>query len=164
MMDDKERSFPQYPVFVMCGRDPRRRRIMQVLDPEGYWYYLFIVDEPRCGTDDLVTFNGIFMKVYGYENRKGTMTLAPLFIIKNFEKLKLKPLTMFNKVGWGVVGAVALVAIILVIIVRGQNRASEGISKAAEEKRIERAREWARSKGKESSEGKDASDDHPEDE
>ena len=35
MMDDKERSFPQYPVFVMCGRDPQRRRIMQVLDPEG---------------------------------------------------------------------------------------------------------------------------------
>ena len=25
----------KYPVFVMCGRDPRRRRLMEVIDPEG---------------------------------------------------------------------------------------------------------------------------------
>ena len=25
----------QYPIFVMCGRDPRRRRLMEVIDPEG---------------------------------------------------------------------------------------------------------------------------------
>jgi hypothetical protein len=25
----------KYPVFVMCGRDPQRRRLLQVIDPEG---------------------------------------------------------------------------------------------------------------------------------
>ena len=25
----------QYPVFVMCGSDPQRRRLLQVIDPEG---------------------------------------------------------------------------------------------------------------------------------
>ncbi len=25
----------KYPVFVMCGRDPRRRHLMEVIDPEG---------------------------------------------------------------------------------------------------------------------------------
>lgn len=25
----------QYPVFVMCGRDPQRRRLLQAVDPEG---------------------------------------------------------------------------------------------------------------------------------
>lgn len=25
----------KYPVFIMCGRDPRRRRLMEVIDPEG---------------------------------------------------------------------------------------------------------------------------------
>ena len=25
---------PQYPVFVMCGEDPRRRRLMDVVDPD----------------------------------------------------------------------------------------------------------------------------------
>lgn len=25
----------KYPVFVMCGRDPQRRRLMEVIDPEG---------------------------------------------------------------------------------------------------------------------------------
>ncbi len=27
-------SHPQYPVFVMCGRDARRRKLMEVVDPE----------------------------------------------------------------------------------------------------------------------------------
>jgi CTP:molybdopterin cytidylyltransferase MocA len=26
---------PRYPVFVMCGRDPKRRRLMDALDPDG---------------------------------------------------------------------------------------------------------------------------------
>lgn len=30
----KDQSRPQYPVFVMCGGDARRRRLLQVLDPE----------------------------------------------------------------------------------------------------------------------------------
>ena len=30
-----QRSVHQYPVFVMCGRDPRRRRLMEVVDPDG---------------------------------------------------------------------------------------------------------------------------------
>jgi NDP-sugar pyrophosphorylase family protein len=28
-------AHPQYPVFVMGGRDPQRRRLLQTLDPEG---------------------------------------------------------------------------------------------------------------------------------
>ena len=27
----------QYPVFVMCGRDPQRRRLLKVIDPEGVY-------------------------------------------------------------------------------------------------------------------------------
>ncbi|HCU56981.1 MAG TPA: hypothetical protein DF984_01915 [Anaerolineaceae bacterium] len=30
-----ENQLRTYPVFVMCGRDPRRRRLMEVIDPEG---------------------------------------------------------------------------------------------------------------------------------
>jgi NDP-sugar pyrophosphorylase family protein len=26
---------PQFPVFVMCGRDPQRRKLLQAIDPEG---------------------------------------------------------------------------------------------------------------------------------
>lgn len=26
---------PKYPVFVMCGRDPRRRKLMEAIDPES---------------------------------------------------------------------------------------------------------------------------------
>ncbi|MGC9523534.1 MAG: NTP transferase domain-containing protein [Anaerolineae bacterium] len=29
-----ERTHPTYPVFVMCGRDAKRRRLLEVLDPE----------------------------------------------------------------------------------------------------------------------------------
>ena len=29
------KSHPKYPVFVMCGSDPRRRRLLEVVDPEG---------------------------------------------------------------------------------------------------------------------------------
>ena len=25
----------KYPIFVMCGRDPRRRRLMEAVDPEN---------------------------------------------------------------------------------------------------------------------------------
>jgi len=28
-------EIPKYPVFVMCGRDPRRRRLLEAVDPEG---------------------------------------------------------------------------------------------------------------------------------
>ncbi|MFU8827604.1 MAG: NTP transferase domain-containing protein, partial [Brevefilum sp.] len=27
----------QYPVFVMCGRDPKRRRLLEVIDPEEHY-------------------------------------------------------------------------------------------------------------------------------
>jgi hypothetical protein len=30
-------SQPQYPVFVMCGRDAQRRRLLQVIDPEEHY-------------------------------------------------------------------------------------------------------------------------------
>ncbi len=30
-----QQSNAQYPVFVMCGRDARRRKLMEVIDPEG---------------------------------------------------------------------------------------------------------------------------------
>lgn len=30
-----EQKVHSYPVFVMCGEDPRRRKMMAVLDPEG---------------------------------------------------------------------------------------------------------------------------------
>lgn len=29
-----EETQPQYPVFMMCGRDPQRRRLLEVVDPE----------------------------------------------------------------------------------------------------------------------------------
>ena len=28
-------AYPQYPVFVMCGRDAQRRKLLQAIDPEG---------------------------------------------------------------------------------------------------------------------------------
>jgi len=30
-----EQTHPRYPVFVMCGRDAKRRRLLEVHDPEG---------------------------------------------------------------------------------------------------------------------------------
>jgi hypothetical protein len=33
--NSKDEPQRQYPVFVMCGSDPKRRKLLQVLDPEG---------------------------------------------------------------------------------------------------------------------------------
>ncbi len=30
-------AHPTYPVFVMCGRDAKRRRLLEVIDPEGHY-------------------------------------------------------------------------------------------------------------------------------
>ncbi len=30
-----EQNNPKYPVFIMCGRDAKRRKLMEALDPEG---------------------------------------------------------------------------------------------------------------------------------
>lgn len=30
-----EQTQPQYPVFVMCGRDEKRRKLLEAIDPEG---------------------------------------------------------------------------------------------------------------------------------
>jgi hypothetical protein len=30
-----EHTHPKYPVFVMCGRDTKRRKLMEVVDPDG---------------------------------------------------------------------------------------------------------------------------------
>ena len=118
----------------------------QVMDSDGYWYYVFIAEEPSFGTGELVVFDGIFMKVYGYENRRGTVTLAPLFVCKNFERMELEPLTMHRTTGLITLAAVILGAVAAVFIARSQRRESEVVALAVEDKRLEKARRWARSR------------------
>lgn len=117
----------------------------QITDQNGYWYYVFIVEKPRLGTGDLVSFDGIFMKVYGYENRRGTVTLAPLLVCRNFRPLKLKPSPVFHIIGWLTFAVVAVGGIVALLITRSQRQASETIARSVEDKRLEKARQWAQS-------------------
>ena len=121
----------------------------QVMGPSGYWYWVFIVEKPRLGTGALVVFDGIFMKIHAYENRRGTTTLAPLFVCKNFGKLEIKPSSFFGAVGWATLVVVVVALILVIIITRAQRRSSEAIARAVEDKRLDKARRWARSRKEE---------------
>ena len=120
-----------------------------------YVYYVFIVEKPRFGTGDLVTFDGIFMKVHAYENRmkKRSVTFAPLFVCKNFEKFEIEPSPFIGVVGWATVAIVIVGLILAIVITKGQKRSSEVIARAVEGKRLDKARRWAKSQKEGDEEG-----------
>lgn len=129
----------------------------QILAPSGFWYWVFIVEKPRFWTGDLVAFNGIFMKVHAYENRRGGTIHAPLFVCKNFERFEIEPSPFFGAVGWATFVIVIVGLVLAVIVIRTQKRSSEAIAHAVEGKRLDKARQWAKSRKEGDKEG-DAED------
>lgn len=120
----------------------------QVMGSNGYWYYVFVIEKPRLGTGDLVVFDGLFMKIYAYGNRRGTVTRAPLMVTRNFRPLRMAPITTSRKIGWVAAVVASLVAVGLVLVSGAQKRASNAIAISIERKRLDRARMWAEKQGK----------------
>ena len=120
----------------------------QIMDPDGYWYYVFIAEKPRFGTGGLVVFDGVCVMVYASESRRVAVTLAPLFGCKSFEVMQLESLPRHRTTGLITLVAVLLGAVIAILMVRGQKRQSDAIALTVESKRLARARRWVQSREK----------------
>jgi hypothetical protein len=118
----------------------------QLTDKDAYWYYVFLTEKPMYKEDDLVTFNGVFMKVHAYETRKRTRIYAPLLICKNFEKAVLPPWRPFYTIGWAVLVLLVVGGAAAIFISQSQKRDSDAVSRKVEQKRLDRARHWAESR------------------
>lgn len=117
----------------------------QVMDPNALWHYVFIPQKPSFGTNDLVKFDGVFMKVHAYENRKGTVTLAPLFVVKDFVKHEILKSDLHQNVGIAALVAIVICSVFAVLVVNNQRKQSETIARSIEDKRLAKVRKRVQS-------------------